>query len=45
MALAAREQDARVLGDETSDLAGQLRMAADSYQADEESAADQIAVL
>jgi hypothetical protein len=29
-ALAAREADARVLGDATSDLAGRLRMAADS---------------
>ena len=32
-ALAAREADARVLGDETSDLAGRLRMAAGGYRA------------
>ena len=32
-ALAAREADARVLGDETSDLAGRLRITASGYRA------------
>jgi hypothetical protein len=37
-AIAAREQDARVLGDETSDLAGHLRIAADVQPRDDEPA-------